>query len=416
MLNHAQRSWAESFVAFAKLKARREFVNRWAKVSCTVLGLGVAATALAQSVGVGTTTPAGSAMLDVTSTSKGVLLPRVALTSSTDQSTIASPASGLIAYNTGTVGFPYVGFVYWNGTEWRSLLNTSAAAPVATLNCPAASLEPSSLFQGAAYSGYLRVPYTGANGVQYAGGSGILSSGNTGLTATLLDGTLANGQGALLYRITGTPGASSPTGATFSLSFGGSSCSATVGNSSSAGITETATMGVLVPTTDNSVPGWSQVIHTPDGKFSFRMFIPKRNGSTWAVDRDYRAVNIQMRSNGASRTIAWNFHVNAGGTASGIGERTTLAADVWSGFGNGATSATAIAANAPEVYVYELWLDAPPEVRTLMFTEVSSTVPTSYRLVAMSSADTTNYGTIVTTDALAAKSKAAFMVTQLSGQ
>ncbi|MGE4514795.1 MAG: hypothetical protein AB7E26_13435 [Chryseobacterium sp.] len=55
-------------------------------------------------VGIGTSNPDASAVLDVSATNKGILLPRVALTNSTDQTTITSPATGLLVYNTATTG------------------------------------------------------------------------------------------------------------------------------------------------------------------------------------------------------------------------------------------------------------------------------------------------------------------------
>jgi hypothetical protein len=51
----------------------------------------------AQNVGIGTSTPNPSAILDVSSTSKGLLLPRM---STTQRNAIASPAVGLIIFNT----------------------------------------------------------------------------------------------------------------------------------------------------------------------------------------------------------------------------------------------------------------------------------------------------------------------------
>ena len=54
--------------------------------------------------GIGTTTPHASAKLDVSATNKGFLPPRIALLSITDVATIASPATGLIIYNTATAG------------------------------------------------------------------------------------------------------------------------------------------------------------------------------------------------------------------------------------------------------------------------------------------------------------------------
>jgi len=69
-------------------------------------------------------TPADpSAMLDVSSTSKGLLIPRVSLTSTNDVTTIASPATSLLVYNTNAamVGGA-VGFWYFNGSVWVQAL------------------------------------------------------------------------------------------------------------------------------------------------------------------------------------------------------------------------------------------------------------------------------------------------------
>ena len=67
-------------------------------------------------------TPAPSAMLDVSATNKGVLLPRIGLTSATDVITIPSPATSLLIYNTTTSGVipnnVTSGYYYWNGTKW----------------------------------------------------------------------------------------------------------------------------------------------------------------------------------------------------------------------------------------------------------------------------------------------------------
>ncbi|WP_449387087.1 hypothetical protein [Chryseobacterium lineare] len=55
-------------------------------------------------IGIGTSSPDASAVLDITATNKGLLIPRVALTSTTDQTTISNPATGLMIYNTATAG------------------------------------------------------------------------------------------------------------------------------------------------------------------------------------------------------------------------------------------------------------------------------------------------------------------------
>ena len=82
-------------------------------------------TALAQT-GIGTTTPNASAKLDVYSTNKGFLPPRVTLISVSDVSTIASPAEGLLVYNLGSVGLQ-AGYYYWNGANWATIATATSA-------------------------------------------------------------------------------------------------------------------------------------------------------------------------------------------------------------------------------------------------------------------------------------------------
>ena len=79
-------------------------------------------------VGINTSSTNSSAILDVASTNKGFLPPRVALTSIYSYSNaINSPATGLLVYNTATSGtFPgdvTPGYYYFNGTKWVRLLS-----------------------------------------------------------------------------------------------------------------------------------------------------------------------------------------------------------------------------------------------------------------------------------------------------
>ena len=68
---------------------------------------------------IGTTTPDASSLLEVTSTAKGVLLPRM---TATQRDAISSPATGLMIYQTdGTVGF-----YYYNGSSWANVGYTDA--------------------------------------------------------------------------------------------------------------------------------------------------------------------------------------------------------------------------------------------------------------------------------------------------
>ena len=79
-----------------------------------IIMLFTAFTATAQ-VGIGTTTPNSKAALDITSTTQGLLPPRM---DSTARNAIASPPSGLIIYNTSINAFQC-----YNGTAWYSTVH-----------------------------------------------------------------------------------------------------------------------------------------------------------------------------------------------------------------------------------------------------------------------------------------------------
>lgn len=99
------------------------------KSFCTILFLAVFGFAKAQT-GIGTTTPHASAKLEVSATNKGFLPPRIALTGTLDVSTITSPATGLVIYNTSTAGTSpnnvLPGYYYWDGSKWNGLVDQSA--------------------------------------------------------------------------------------------------------------------------------------------------------------------------------------------------------------------------------------------------------------------------------------------------
>jgi Chaperone of endosialidase len=82
-------------------------------------------------IGINTTTP--NAMLDVTSTTNGFLIPRIALTANNSAAPVVNPQGGALPtstliYNTATVaGVNGVspGYYYWNGTSWVSFLGSN---------------------------------------------------------------------------------------------------------------------------------------------------------------------------------------------------------------------------------------------------------------------------------------------------
>lgn len=77
-------------------------------------------------VGINTSSPDPSSMLDVSATNKGVLFPRVALTGTDDDSTILNPALSLLIYNTTTTADLIPGFYFWNGSTWNTISEGSS--------------------------------------------------------------------------------------------------------------------------------------------------------------------------------------------------------------------------------------------------------------------------------------------------
>ena len=80
--------------------------------------------------GIGTTTPNASAKLDVFSDNKGFLPPRVSLISITDQSTILTPATGLLVYCKGDAGLS-AGYYFWNGNAWATIATAGGSGSFA---------------------------------------------------------------------------------------------------------------------------------------------------------------------------------------------------------------------------------------------------------------------------------------------
>jgi uncharacterized protein (TIGR02145 family) len=109
------------------------------------------------------------------------------------------------------------------GGETCNLSITVPETPgsIGMLDCSSAGLS-GSLTAGATISGInMYIPYTNGNGGSHSGQT-VYSTGVTGLTATLAAGTFANGNGNLVYSISGTP---SDTGtAILSINVGGVTC------------------------------------------------------------------------------------------------------------------------------------------------------------------------------------------------
>ncbi len=75
---------------------------------------------ISQNVGIGTNTPIASSILELKSTTKGVLLPRM---SQAERLAITSPAQGLLVYQLNID----TGFYYYSGNGWKGLAKAGSS-------------------------------------------------------------------------------------------------------------------------------------------------------------------------------------------------------------------------------------------------------------------------------------------------
>ncbi len=177
-------------------------------------------------VGIGTTTPDASAILDIKSASKGVLVPRV---TTAQRTAITSPAQGLLVYDT-DLGC----FYYYNSTTsaWVSLCQAGPAGPTgpAGSNGVAGPTGPSGADGATGPAGQPGASGvngatgtqgvagatgpTGPTGVTGPGGTGSLGpTGPQGVTGATGPTGVAGASGATgSTGATGTAGATGPTG------------------------------------------------------------------------------------------------------------------------------------------------------------------------------------------------------------
>jgi hypothetical protein len=98
-----------------------------------LLLLSVTLVGYSQTVGIspsGATTPNAAAGLDVNFTTKGLLIPRIALTGSTSFLPLTAHVAGMVVYNTASVSDVTPGLYYNNGSVWISVFpktNTAGA-------------------------------------------------------------------------------------------------------------------------------------------------------------------------------------------------------------------------------------------------------------------------------------------------
>lgn len=79
----------------------------------------------------------GSAMLDVKSTNKGILIPRISIPNLSAAAPVTAPINSLLVYNTNAgTG---VGYYYWTGTQWMKLISTSDLSTDGLITCGTAN-------------------------------------------------------------------------------------------------------------------------------------------------------------------------------------------------------------------------------------------------------------------------------------
>lgn len=124
---------------------------------CIVVALMMPFVSKAQlKVGDNPTVVNSSAILDVESTTKGVLLPRVALTARNSASPLSAFVAGMIVYNTANAGTSpndvTPGFYYSDGSKWQKVAPMSSAQEVVEVSGISSGLSSPNNFTGASFS------------------------------------------------------------------------------------------------------------------------------------------------------------------------------------------------------------------------------------------------------------------------
>jgi len=168
---------------------------------------------LSAQTGIGTVTPHESAILDLMSADKVLLLPRI-----NDTALITDPQDGMIVYIESSKCYK----IYQNG-NWSDCIYRKDGT-VTGINCAASQNSGILKDDKSAMGVYSVIAYTGGNGT-YHHGQSVASTGITGLTATLDATNFVNGNGTLMYTITGKPIGYGT--ASFAINIGGRTCTLT---------------------------------------------------------------------------------------------------------------------------------------------------------------------------------------------
>ncbi|PWN58390.1 hypothetical protein [Chryseobacterium viscerum] len=183
-----------------------------------ILTYGVSSLMLGQ-VGINTETPHPSSDLELGSANKALYLNRVG----NPEINITSPQNGMILYDTSKKCVRA-----YQADAWSDCFGSIVQGPgtITALDCASATHTGTLINNGTQYNSGIEtaIPYTDGNGGSYSS-ININSTGVTGLVASLTAGNFNNGNGTLVFQITGTP--SGAGNAVFTISIAGQSCSFT---------------------------------------------------------------------------------------------------------------------------------------------------------------------------------------------
>lgn len=160
----------------------------------------------AQNIGINSTgaSPNTSAALDINMTNKGLLIPRVALASTSDAAAITSPATSLLVYNTGGALTPE-GYYYNQGTSgtpnWIPFLTNNVNAPSAWSLTGNTGTTAGTNFIGTtdAVAWVVKTGGTEALRVSSNGNVGISSSGTVSRRLYLAGGAVTSALGGAFW-------------------------------------------------------------------------------------------------------------------------------------------------------------------------------------------------------------------------
>lgn len=289
-------------------------------------------------VGLGTSTPDANAALDVTSTDKGVLIPRIALVSATNPISSTKPA-GLMVYNTSTTGtYATPGLYIWDGTTWtRVIVNTTVGS----------SMQP---LTNATSGGLSTFSYNGSTATQVGiAPNGIVSSMiGTGevQSSDILDNTItANDMGTNSVDLS-----SGVVTNILPINKGGTNTNATptaggiaYGNGTAYGFSPAGNAGEVLRSNGTGAPSWSSVAtmnadHTPGTGISGSAY-DGSTAQTWSVTYGTTAGTAVQGNQTATITAGTGLTGGISNDALGDGFNTSLSVNY------GTTAGTAVQGN-----------------------------------------------------------------------